>query len=305
MNGKIKGVTASEEFRFKWQRNPGFYRPGSFITARVDMLWGSSREDVPLLEFNNLSVVRGVENKQILRRISIRMEQGERLALLGPNGCGKSSFINLVIREYYPFSGVDGYSFKILGREDWNVFDLRYLFGIVSDRLQSACSGDITGMETVLSGFFGSVGLYRARVTARMRRKARDILDFLDIGHLSGLEISRMSTGEARRFLIARALVHDPKGLILDEPCNGLDLQSMSRFRSCVRKIAGTGISVILATHNLQDIIPEISRVILMKDGEFIADGAKKDMLESRRIGRLFDLRVRMKKIGAYYYALS
>lgn len=257
-----------------------------------------------LLEFNNLSVVRGEENKIILRDICISMRQGEHIALLGPNGCGKSSFINLVTREYYPLSGAEGYSFKILGREDWNVFDLRYLFGIVSDRLQSLCSRDVTGMETVLSGFFGSVGLYRARVTGRMRSKARGILDFLEIGHLAGLEMSRMSTGEARRFLIARALVHDPRGLILDEPCNGLDLHAMHKFRGTLRKIAGTGISVILATHNLQDIVPEIRRVVLMKDGGFIADGPKEKLLESRRIGLLFGLRAAIKKIRGYYYAL-
>ncbi len=260
---------------------------------------------VPLLEFRNLSVARGENNRLILRGIAIRMEQGEHIALLGPNGCGKSSFINLVTREYYPLSGVEGYSFKVLGREDWNVFDLRYLFGIVSDRLQSVCSRDVTGMDTVLSGFFGSVGLYRAGVTARMLARARDILEFLEIGHLAGREISRMSTGEARRFLIARALVHDPRGLILDEPCNGLDLHAARRFRDTLRRIAGTGISVILATHNLQDIVPEIKRVVLMKDGGFIADGPKEKLLESRRIGRLFGLRLSIKKIGSYYYALS
>ncbi len=231
-----------------------------------------SNTGVPLLEFRNLSVARGEEDKLILRGIGIKMEQGEHIALLGPNGCGKSSFINLVTREYYPLSGVQGYSFKVLGREDWNVFDLRYLFGIVSDRLQSVCSRDVTGMETVLSGFFGSVGLYRARVTARM---------------------------------LARALVHDPRGLILDEPCNGLDLHATRRFRDTLRKIAGTGISVILATHNLHDIIPEIKRVVLMKEGGFIADGPKDKLLRSRPISRLFGLRLTIKKTGPYYYVLS
>ncbi|NLE91199.1 MAG: ATP-binding cassette domain-containing protein [Elusimicrobia bacterium] len=264
-----------------------------------------SNTGVPLLEFRNLSVARGDEDKFILRGIGIKMRQGEHIALLGPNGCGKSSFINLVTREYYPLSGVAGYSFKVLGREDWNVFDLRYLFGIVSDRLQSVCSRDVTGMETVLSGFFGSVGLYRARVTARMLARARAILDFLEIGHLAGREIPRMSTGEARLFLIARALVHDPRGLILDEPCNGLDLHATRRFRDTLRKIAGTGISVILATHNLHDIIPEIKRVVLMKEGGFIADGPKDKLLRSRPISRLFGLRLTIKKTGSYYYVLS
>ena len=182
---------------------------------------------------------------------------------------------------------------RIFDQELWNVFDLRPLLGMVSADLQQAASHDVSGdsvtaRDTVLSGFFSSVGLWKNhRVTPAMRAKAEKVLRFLEIDHLADRKIAEMSSGEARRALIGRALVHDPRALVLDEPTTSLDFLAARRFLDLVRKIARSGKTVILVTHHLEDIVPEIKRVILLRQGRVMADGPADSTLTSRAISRL------------------
>ena len=261
------------------------------------------KANFPLLEFNNITVLKG-ENQKLLDAISLKIYEGENVAILGPNGAGKSSLIKIITREYYPVFQENGCSFRIWGKDSWDILDLRSLLGIVSNDLQYICARDITGMETVLSGFFSSIGLFKEHVTLKMKRKAGEIIEFLEIGHLRGRKMNQMSSGEARRFLIGRALAHDPKALILDEPANSLDLHALYKFSNILSKIAKSGISIILVTHNLSDIIPEIKRIILMKDGKFYKDGPKESILTHENITKLFGACVEIKKKDGYYYAL-
>jgi len=257
----------------------------------------------PLLEFNRITVLK--EGRQrVLDSISLKIFEGENVAILGPNGAGKSSLIKVITREYYPFDQDQESSLRILGKESWDVFDLRFLLGIVSNDLQYACAREITGMEMVLSGFFSSIGLFRERLTPGMKRKAQEIIEFLEISHLGKRKMNQMSSGEARRFLIGRALVHDPKALILDEPANSLDLHALFKFSNILSKISKRGTSIILVTHNLSDIIPEINRVILMKKGKFYKDGPKELILTRENITKLFEASVEIKRKDGYYYAL-
>ena len=255
------------------------------------------------MEFNNITVLKG-ENQKVLDGVSLKIFAGENIAILGPNGAGKSSLVKVITREYYPVFQEDGCSFKIWGKDSWDVFSLRSMLGIVSNDLQYICTRDITGMEMVLSGFFSSIGLFKEHLTPRMKRKAGKIIEFLEITHLKDRQMDQMSSGEARRFLIGRALVHDPKALILDEPANSLDLHALYKFSSILSKIAGSGISIILVTHNLSDIIPEIHRVILMKEGKLCDDGPKEAVLTGKNISRLFGAPVEIKRKDGYYYAL-
>jgi iron complex transport system ATP-binding protein len=255
----------------------------------------------PLLEFRNLTIVKG--DKKVLDNISVTMCEGEHIAILGPNGAGKSSFIKTISREYYPVIQDDDVRFRIWGRDIWNVADLRSLLGVVSNDLQYTFNREISGREVILSGFFSSVGLFHQEITGEMERKTDRILEFLEISHLQRRPVTLMSSGEARRFLIGRALVHDPKVLILDEPTNSLDLHALHTFRTVMRKIARSGTGIILVTHNLHDIIPEISRVILMKEGRLWKDGVKTKILTDANIGSLFNVPVHITEEGGYYYA--
>ncbi|OPX65757.1 ABC transporter ATP-binding protein [Methanoregula sp. PtaB.Bin085] len=261
-----------------------------------------ARERKPyLLEFQNVTVYHG--DIKILDSLSIRIREGENIAILGPNGAGKSSFIKTIVRELYPASGDNSVVFRMHGRDVWDVFELRSTIGIVSNDLQFTFARPLTGQEVILSGFFSSIGLFNRTVTPAMERKADEIFEFLEIEHLKDRPMTAMSTGESRRLLIGRALVHEPKTLILDEPTNSLDLHALHTFRQTLRKVARSGTGIILVTHNLHDIIPEISRVVLMKDGRFCGDGKKAEMLTDEKIGDLFHVPLHVREEGGYYYA--
>jgi len=255
----------------------------------------------PLLEFSNVTVFHG--EKKVLDSLSIILHEGENIAILGPNGAGKSSFIKTLLREFYPVAGDQKVIFRMHGKDVWDVFELRSAIGIVSNDLQYTFTRPLSGREVILSGFFSSVGLFNQTITPAMEQRTDEILTFLEIEHLKDRPMTAMSSGESRRLLIGRALVHNPKTLILDEPTNSLDLHALHTFRQTMRKIAQNGTGIILVTHNLHDIIPEISRVVLMKDGRFCGDGPKHEMLTDAKIGDLFSVPLHVREEGGYFYA--
>ena len=149
----------------------------------------------------------------------------------GPNGCGKSTLIKTITRECYPLMRAES-SVAILGQSLWNVVDLRSMLGIVSNDLMTQCTREITGFDIVLSGFFSSIGIWpNHHVTDAMRDKATEMLELLEAPHLAGKPVDEMSSGEARRMLIGRALVHDPGRCLLDEPSTSLDLVAQQELR--------------------------------------------------------------------------
>jgi iron complex transport system ATP-binding protein len=240
-------------------------------------------------------------DKIVLHDITLRIQAGEHVAILGPNGCGKSTLIKTITRECYPLVQPVS-SLTILGQDTWNIFELRTLLGIVSNDLMNASTRDITGLEAVLSGFFSSVGIQPYHhVTAAMLEKARAVLELLEIQHLASRELNAMSSGEGRRILIGRALVHDPLALLLDEPSNSLDLHAALELRALLRKLAQSGIGILLVTHHLADIIPEIDRVILLEKGRIFADGGKAGLLTAEYLSRLFGLPVNLVQQDGYY----
>ncbi|MFA6225583.1 MAG: ATP-binding cassette domain-containing protein [Methanoregula sp.] len=256
--------------------------------------------NLPLLKFKNVTVIN--DDKTVLESLSVTIQEGEHIAIFGANGAGKSSFIKAVNREYYPLPH-DDTVFRVRGKEFWDVFAMRAFIGIVSNDLQYTYTREVSGREVILSGFFSSIGLFNHTVTPAMERRTDEILEFLEIEPLQARPMTGMSSGEARRFLIGRALVHRPAALILDEPTNSLDLHTLHTFRTLMRKIAQSGTGIILVTHNLHDIIPEINRIILMKDGRFVDDGKKEEMLTDAKISGLFNVPVHVLKEGDWYYA--
>ncbi len=252
-----------------------------------------------LIEFCEVSVVRG--NRLALDRITLRIGVGEHVAILGPNGCGKSTLIKTITRECYPLVR-EGSSIRILGQEAWNVFELRSLLGIVSNDLMNIFTRDVTGRDVVLSGFFSSVGIWsHQHVSDSMREKAQAALERLEVAHLADRLTTEMSSGEARRVLIARALVHEPRALLFDEPSTSLDLFAQHELQLLMRRLAYSGIGIVLVTHHLADIIPETERVILMHQGRIEADGSKEKVLTADRLSALFGLPVELAKRSGYY----
>jgi len=253
-----------------------------------------------LLEMKNVSVIRG-ENLA-LDRLSLRVGVGEHVCILGPNGCGKSTLIRTITRENYPLIREDA-SMAILGQSLWNVFELRSLLGIVSPDLLAACTTDATGLDVVLSGFFSSTRIFpNHSPELEHRRRAETALARLNISHLASRAVVEMSSGEAKRTLIARALVHEPQTLLFDEPSNALDISGQVGLRETMRELARSGLGILLVTHHVAEIIPEIERVVLMQRGRIVADGPKAEVLTSERLSALFGVPVKLFRDGEYFH---
>jgi len=254
----------------------------------------------PLLDLHNLRVMRG--QKIALDDFSLRIEADEHIAILGPNGCGKSTLIKTITRECYPVARPES-SLSILGEESWNVFDLRARLGIVSNDLMLSCTSEACGRDVVLSGFFSSTAIYPNHAVDPAKQELADAaLAELKILHLAERPVCEMSSGEARRVLIARALVHKPRALLFDEPCNSLDLAAQQSLRQTMRELANSGTAIILVTHELADIVPEIQRVVLMNRGRVVADGPKDEILQVERLSALFGVNVEMARRDGHYH---
>ena len=256
-------------------------------------------ETPPLLDLQRIRVMRG--QKVALDDFSLRVRVDEHVAILGPNGCGKSTLIKTITRECYPVAQENS-SISILGQESWNVFDLRALLGIVSNDLMLSCTGEARGIDVVLSGFFSSTGIFpHHAVNSKHQALADAALAQLRVSHLAERPVCEMSSGEARRVLIARALVHNPRALLFDEPCNSLDLAAQQSVRQTMRMLANSGIGIVLVTHELGDIIPEIDRVVLMSQGRIVADGHKEEILRTERLQAVFGVPVEIARRDGYY----
>ncbi len=258
---------------------------------------------VPLIRFQNVTIRRA--GRPVLEGFSLEIPTSQHVAILGPNGCGKSSFIKAITRELYPDPEVPDTCIEVFGKRIWNIFELRPLLGIVSyDWLDTCRRNDYPCQEIVLSGFFSSVGIWpHHEVTEEMHRRTAEVMQILEISHLADRPICEISSGEGRRVLIARALVHQPRAMVLDEPANSLDLGSMHQLRKTMQAVAGQGASLILVTHHLADIVPEIDRVILLKDGRVFFDGPKPEALSARMLSALYNTAVVVDRRDGYFHA--
>jgi len=251
----------------------------------------------PIIEINRASVFRS--SKKILKNISLNIFEGENVAILGPNGSGKSTLIKLICRELYPEFRKSPPPVKIFDKEKWSVWDLRKLVGLVSNDLQSAYSKKISGLDAVLSGFFGTIGIYD-EVNAEQRNRAEEVVSFLEIEDLREKFLSKMSTGQLRKILIGRALVNKPRALILDEPTTGLDLKAKKNFLETLRKLSSK-VTIILVTHHIDEIIPEINKVFSIKSGEIFLEGKKEDIITSENLSQIFDMQIEVGRDGEYF----
>jgi iron complex transport system ATP-binding protein len=252
------------------------------------------------VELEHASVARG--EKIVLHDISLRIASGEHIAILGPNGCGKSTLIKTMTCECYPIAG-EGVRASIFGRERWDVFELRKRLGVVAAEFPSERTLHTLGRDAVITGFFSSSTIWpELHVTQAMRERAAAVLGQLEAGHLAEKPVGEMSAGEMRRVLIGRALVHNPEMLLIDEPSNALDLAAQSELRQSLRRLAQHGVGIVLITHHLADILPEIDRVVMLREGRIFADGPKTELLSEERLQKLFGVPVTVARRDGFYH---
>jgi iron complex transport system ATP-binding protein len=263
----------------------------------------------PLLDFHQVTVFRGnsespASPSPALDAINLRIDVGEHVCILGPNGCGKSTLIKTITRECYPVAR-PGSRLEILGRQRWDIFQLRNLLGIVSPDLLASCTNESTGRDVVLSGFFSSTRIFpHHHPSPELVARAEAALARVGIAHLIGRPLTQMSSGEAKRTLIARALVHEPQTLLFDEPSNALDIAAQFELRDTMRRLAQSGLGILLVTHHVSEIIPEIDRIILLKNGRIVADGPKHTILTAECLSELFGVDLQLTTNNGFFNIL-
>jgi iron complex transport system ATP-binding protein len=244
------------------------------------------------LEMREVNVARG--ERVVLQDFNLSIRAGEHVAILGPNGCGKSTLILTMNCQIYPIVQ-PGMVVRIFGRERWDLTQLRQHFGVVGTDLPGERTAVTSGLDAVIAGFFSASTLWpNLHVTTEMRERAAEALERIDAAHLARRMVGEMSAGEKRRIMIARALVHRPRQLLLDEPSNALDLAAQRELRETMRRLAQEGTGLVLVTHHLGDILPEIERIILMRDGRIQADGPRQELLTEARLSDLFRTPIRI-----------
>ncbi len=259
----------------------------------------------PFLELAHVNVARG--DNVVLHDISLAVNTGEHIVILGPNGCGKSTLIKTITCECYPLVSVEGQPetrVRIFGRERWDLTELKKRLGVVSAELPGKPMLQTTGRDAVLTGFFSSSTLWpNLTVTEAMRERADEVLEQIDAVGLGAKPVGEMSAGQQRRIMIGRALVASSQMLLLDEPSNALDLAAQADLRDLLQRLAQQGTGILLITHHIADILPEIDRVLMMREGRIVADGSKTDLLTAAKLSDLFDAEVHLMERDGFYHA--
>ena len=261
------------------------------------------KSEAPLIEFHNATIWRG--DTCVFENLNLKIEQHERVAILGPNGSGKTTLLKTINRELYPVVQDDSWV-RIFGRDRWNVWELRKKIGVVSHDLHSRYTSTTTALEVVTSGFQSSIGIHGLlanRVKPDHIRRAKTILADLGMAAYQDTQLRSMSTGQQRRCLLARALVHNPSTLILDEPTAGLDIAAGFDYLGHIRRLAAEGQNIVVVTHHLNEIPPEVDRTVVLKDGVIRADGSKKDTLTSELLTEIYETPVRVANVDGHFLA--
>lgn len=255
----------------------------------------------PYLDIHNARVFQG--QTQVFDGLSLQFFKGEHSCILGPNGAGKTTLLKLLTRELYPV--VRPRSFvKIYGSETAILWELRQKIGFVSQDLQNRYDAHVKGRDVVLSGLFGSIGMHgHFNVTEEQQLLVDSTLEQHRLSHLQDRRFWHLSTGQQRRFLLARATIHKPEILILDEPTNGLDLKAAHALLAELRDLCQQGTTLLLVTHHIHEIIPEIARVVILKDGSVAHDGSKDSTLTDDLLSQAFDTPLHVQQFHNFYQA--
>ena len=225
----------------------------------------------------------------VLRDLSLQLRLGESTTVLGPNGAGKSSLVKLIDRSLHPIVKPTAH-LKLFGASTVNLWRLRRRLGVVTSELEQRIPARCPAREVVQCGLFGSMGLGRDQVPSTAQREHSDrLLEQLDLQSIAEQRFGTLSDGQKRRLLIARAMVHDPEVLVLDEPSRALDLKACHQLLHTLRQLCRQGTTVVQVTHRIDTIVPEMQRVLFLSSGRIVGDGCPEAMLQDNPLSKLFE----------------
>lgn len=230
------------------------------------------------------------------------INQGERIVVLGPNGSGKSTLVKLLTKEIEPVWR-ETPPVLFMGQPDPSEETLIETVGLVSTDVQERMMVHRTVFDIVLGGFFGSVGApFHIGASDEQVEQARKAIREIGIPSLSERDMLTLSTGQARRALIARALINGPALLIFDEPTSGLDPEGAWNMRQSLSALAKAGHTILVITHNVSDIMPEFDRVVMLQDAHIVADGPKEEVLTTQKLRHLFGVPITLVETDGRYH---
>lgn len=230
------------------------------------------------------------------------INQGEHIVVLGPNGSGKSTLVKLLTKEIEPVWR-ETPPVLFMGQPDPSEETLIETVGLVSTDVQERMMVHRTVLDIVLGGFFGSVGVpFHIGASDEQVEQARKAIREIGIPSLSERDMLTLSTGQARRALIARALINGPALLIFDEPTSGLDPEGAWNMRQSLSALAKAGHTILVITHNVSDIMPEFERVVMLQDAHIVADGPKEEVLTTQKLRHLFGVPITLVETDGRYH---
>jgi len=251
----------------------------------------------PVIAVSQLRVEREVV---IIASIDWSVEPGQHWVIIGANGSGKTSLLS-ALTGYLPLTGGEiSVLGETYGRTDWR--ELRKRVGIVSSSIHQLVEGHQTPLDTIIGGRHAVIGMW-GEVRPAERIEARKILRQIEADVISHRPWRVLSQGERQRVLIGRALMARPELLILDEPCAGLDPVAREHFLQFLERLARTrqAPTLVLVSHHVEEIMPSISHVLLLRNGGVLAAGRKSKVLTSSKLSEAFNAQVKLRRHRGRY----
>lgn len=255
-----------------------------------------------IIDFENINFTFGEDF--ILENLNLKIKKGENWAILGQNGCGKSTLIKLFASQLHPLQKFP-HKKKIFGKERYSIEEIKKHLGIITNDLHNyfeKFGAYLNVYEVVLSGYYSSIGVFKHQdFSQEQHQRAREVLEFLNLYPLKDKKVFQLSTGQLRKTIIARALIHKPKVFILDEPTVGLDIKAQITFIETMRELSKYS-NIILVTHHIEEIFEEISHVALMYNKTIFIQGKKEEILTSQNLSKIFEINLKINKKNSRYF---
>ena len=254
--------------------------------------------------FEARQVEAWLSGRPVIHQLNLTLALGQSTTVLGANGAGKSTLVKLIDRSLHPIVQADSH-LKLFGSETVNLWQLRRRLGVVTTELETRFPPGVEARDVVLSGLFGSMRLGRDQTPSpSQRRHGDDLLLQLGLETVAEQRFGQLSDGQRRRLMIARALVHSPEVLVLDEPSRALDLKAAHQLLQTLRQLCRNGTTLVQVTHRIDTIVPEMQRVLFLEGGTVVGDGSPAQMLTAERLSALFDTDLTVVEANGYRQVL-